>query len=325
MSRQRQLAWSQVKVGLLVLGTLAIAIVMIMNLEQGMGLLSSQTQFRAVVTHTQGLKVGGPVRMTGVDIGNVHQIAIARDSPEVEITFRVKKSVVQHIREDATVYIRPMGLLGDKFLEILPGTPTKPPLPPDSLLTGRAEADLTSVASSATATIANVNEAIKEMQQILLSISQGQGTASKLISDPALYDRSKQVMDNLEAVSEKSLKLLDKVDHGEGTIGRLMTDKELYTRANQAVKELTALATKLNDRNGTLVKLADPALYRRLESFTTRGEQLLAKVESGQGTMGKLVTQDELYVRADKLLTEVEELVAEVKKNPTKFFKFSVF
>jgi phospholipid/cholesterol/gamma-HCH transport system substrate-binding protein len=325
MSRQGQLAWSQVKVGLLVLGTLAILIVMIMNLEQGMGLLSSQTQFRAIVTHTQGLKIGGPVRMNGVDIGNVHQIAIARDSPDVEITFRIKKSVARHIREDATVYIRPMGLLGDKFLEILPGTPTKPPLPPDSLLAGRAEADLTSVATSATATIANVNEAIKEMQQILLSISQGQGTASKLISDPALYDRSKQVIDNLEAVSEKSLKLLDKVDHGEGTIGRLMTDKELYARANQAVKELTALATKLNDQNGTLVKLADPTLYKRLENFTTRGEQLLAKVESGQGTMGKLVTQDELYKRADKLLTDVEELVAEVKKNPTKFFKFSVF
>ncbi len=325
MSRQGQLAWSQVKVGLLVVTALAILVIMIMNLEQGMGLLSSQTKFRAVVPHTQGLKVGGPVRMNGVDIGNVHQIAIAQDQPKVEITFTVKKSVAQHIREDATVNIRPMGLLGDKFLEVLPGTPAKPSLPPDSLLVGQAEADLTSVATDATATIENVNTAIKEMQQILLSISQGQGTAGKLLSDPTLYNQSKQVLDNLGAVSEKSLKLLDKVDHGDGTIGRLVTDKELYTRANQAVKELTALATKLNDQNGTLVKLADPTLYKRLESFTTRGEQLLAKVESGQGTMGKLVTQDELYQRADKLLTEVEELVAEVKKNPTKYFKFSVF
>jgi phospholipid/cholesterol/gamma-HCH transport system substrate-binding protein len=325
MSRQRQLAWSQVKVGLLVVGALTVLVIMIMNLEEGMGLLSSKTRFRAVVPHTQGLKVGGPVKMNGVDIGNVHRIAIAQDPPKVEITFTVKKDVAQHIREDARVNIRPMGLLGDKFLEILPGTPTKPPLPPDSLLVGHAEADLTSIASDATATIENVNQAIKEMQQILVSLSQGQGTAGKLLSDPALYNQSKQVLNNLEAVSEKSLKLLDKVDHGEGTIGRLVTDKELYARANQAVKELTALATKLNDQNGTLVKLTDPTLYKRLDSLTSRGEFLLSKVESGEGTMGKLVTQDELYKRADKLLTDVEALVADVKKNPTKYFKFSVF
>ncbi|MBI3603226.1 MAG: MCE family protein, partial [Nitrospirae bacterium] len=206
MSRQRQLMWSQAKVGLLVLVALTILVIMIMNLEQGMGLISSQTKFRAVVPHTQGLKVGGPVRMNGVDIGNVHQIAIAQDSPNVEIVFTVKKSVAAHIKEDASVNIRPMGLLGDKFLDILPGTPSKPPLPQGSLLVGQAEADLTSVTSGATATIEHVNAMIKDMQQILTSISQGQGTASKLISDPALYDRSKHVIDNLEAVSEKSLK-----------------------------------------------------------------------------------------------------------------------
>jgi hypothetical protein len=38
-----------------------------------------------------------------------------------------------------------------------------------------------------------------------------------------------------------------------------------------------------------------------------------------------LVASDELYIRADKLLTEMEQFVAEVKKNPTKYFRFSVF
>jgi len=37
------------------------------------------------------------------------------------------------------------------------------------------------------------------------------------------------------------------------------------------------------------------------------------------------VTNDELYARADKLLSEMEEFLADVKKNPTKYFKFSVF
>ncbi len=325
MSRQTQLRWSQVKIGLLVLIALTVLVTMIMNLEEGLGLLSRQTKFRAIVDHTQGLKVGGPVRMNGVDIGNVHRIAIAGDSPRVEITFTVKTNVAPHIREDASVIIRPMGLLGDKFVEILPGTPSKPPLASGGVLVGQAEADIGGIASTATATIENVNAAIRELQRLLLTISQGQGTAGKLLTDPALYDRSAKVLEKIETASEKSIALLDKVDRGEGTIGRLMTDKEIYNRASQAVKELNDLAAKLNNQNGTLMKLTDPTLYQRLAALTSRGEQLLNKVENGEGTIGKLVTKDELYARADKLLSEMEEFLADVKKNPTKYFKFSVF
>ena len=79
MTRQTQLRWSQVKIGLLVLVALTILVAMIMNLEEGLGLLSRQSKFRAVVSHTQGLKVGGPVRMNGVDIGS--SPAPCRSSP----------------------------------------------------------------------------------------------------------------------------------------------------------------------------------------------------------------------------------------------------
>jgi phospholipid/cholesterol/gamma-HCH transport system substrate-binding protein len=325
MTRQGQLRWSQLKVGLLVIIAAVFSTLMIMNLEQGMGLFSRQTAFRAEVPHTQGLKVGGPVRMNGVDIGNVHNIMIAETSPKVEIAFTVKRRVAPHIHEDATVSIRPMGLLGDKFLDILPGSPDKPPMPPGGILKGSAEMDLTSLASGATVTFEQVNQAIREVQQLLTRINQGEGTASKLITDPALYDRSKEVLDNMAVASEKSIKLLDKVEKGEGTVGQLLSDKELYVRANRAVKDLSELAERLNDKNGTLAKLSDPTLYTRLDELTSRGELLLAKLENGEGTIGKLVTKDELYQRADKLLTEVEDFVTEIKTNPTKYFKFSVF
>jgi phospholipid/cholesterol/gamma-HCH transport system substrate-binding protein len=325
MSRYAQLRWAEVKVGLLVLVALTMLVVMIMSLEEGVGLPGSQYQFRAVVPHTQSLKVGAPVRMNGVDVGNVRQISIGQDTPKVEITFSVNRDVAAHIRDDATVSIRPMGLLGDKFLEILPGSPSRPPLAVGSLLVGQAETDFSGITAGASATIENLNNAIREIQHILASFSQGQGTASKLLADPGLYDRSQRVIEKLELASDKSIALLDKVGRGEGTIGRLVTDKEIYDRASQAVKELAELTARLNNRDGTLVKLTDPALYQRLDALTARGEQLLTKVETGEGTLGKLVTRDELYTRADKLLTDVEALVDDVKKNPAKYFKLSVF
>ena len=179
--------------------------------------------------------------MNGVDIGNVHRIVIAGDSPRVEITFTVKMNVAPHIREDASVVIRPMGLLGDKFVEILPGTPSKPPLAPGGVLVGQAEADIGGIASGATTTIENVNAAIRDIQRLLLAISQGEGTASKLLTDPSLYDRSTKVLEKLEVASDKSIVILDKVNRGEGTIGQLVSDKDLYNRASQILQVLSLL------------------------------------------------------------------------------------
>src|SRR5205809_2096185 len=258
MSRYAQLRWAEVKVGLLVLVALNMLVVMIMNLEKGVGLPGSQHQFRAVVPHTQSLKVGAPVRMNGVDVGNVRQISIGQDTPKVEITFSVNRDVAAHIRDDATVSIRPMGLLGDKFLEILPGTPSRPPLAVGSLLVGQAETDFSGITAGASATIENLNNAIREIQHILASFSQGQGTASKLLTDPGLYDRSQRVIEKLEVASDKSIALLNKVDRGEGTIGRLVTRDELYTRADKLLTDVEALVDDVKK---------NPAKYFKLSVF----------------------------------------------------------
>ncbi len=304
---------------------IGLLVAAIINLEHGVELLARQTEYRAVVDHTQNLKVGGPVRMNGVGIGNVRAIALAKDAPRVIITFTVSRGVASHIREDASVRIRPMGLLGDKFLEILPGTPSKPAMAPGTQLSGVADVDINLLAAGVTGTITHVNTAIREIQRILVSLSNGQGTAGKLLTDPTLYDSSKVVIEKLDAASDKSIALLDRVERGEGTIGKLISDRGMYDRVNKAVQELTQLAERLNNKNGTLAKLAEPGLYQRLDSLTRRGNALFTGLERGEGTIGKLVTEDELYIRMDTLLTDMEDLVADLKKNPSKYYSFSVF
>jgi phospholipid/cholesterol/gamma-HCH transport system substrate-binding protein len=314
-----------VKVGTVIVLALLLLAAMILNLEEGMGLLGRKTTFRAVVDHTQGLKIGSPVRMNGVDIGNVHKIAIGAEAARVEITFTVQSHVAPHIRQDAAISIRALGLLGDKYLEILPGTASLPPLPVGSTLVGTAESDLSHFATNASSTIERVNAALEQLQSALTAITKGPGTTGKLVNDPELYNRSRAAVDKLEQVSDKGLAILGKVERGEGTVGKLVADQALYDRASKAAAGLNELAGRLNNPQGTLIKLADPALYAKLEHLTARGETLLSKLERGEGTVGKLVSSDDLYVRADKLLTDVEELVADIKKNPKKYLKLSVF
>lgn len=326
MDRHGQLRASQVKVGFLIIVALAVLVFMVINLEEGMGLFVRHAQYRVRVDNTLGLKIGGPVRMNGVDVGNIRKIAIGEAAPTVEITFTIQRPLAPYIREDASVTIGALGLLGDKFLELHPGSASKPLLPIGGTLASRAGGtDLGNITTTAGETLERMNEALREIQKVLARLNEGQGTAGKVLSDSTLYDRSTQVLEKLETAADKGVGLLSKVERGEGTVGQLLSDKELYARASRAVNDLNELSSRLARKDGSLTKLSDPELYQRIETLTKRGEALLVKVERGEGTVGKLVNNDELYQRADKLLTEVETLVAEVKKNPAKFFKFSVF
>jgi len=326
MRPRAQVRWLQLKVGLVIIAAVAGILVAIMNLNEGMGLFRQQATFRALVDDSHGIKVGAPVRLNGVDTGNVIRIAIDSSSGKVSLTFTINQDIVPLLRRDAAVLIRPMGLLGDKYLELLPGTPKEPPLQNGSVLTGQAESDITGLADSATATLENVNRSLKDLQTILTGLKEGKGTAGKLVTDPALFDHTTTLLRKAEAISDKTAQLLARIEKGEGTLGQLVMDRSFYDRAAAAVDELQKVAALLNRPDGSLGRLArDPSLYQRLDSITTKSEVLVERIERGDGTLGKLVTQDQLYQRADKVLTEMENLLADVRKNPTKYFKFSVF
>ena len=326
MMRRTQTGWAQLKVGIVILIAIAGMLVAILNLNEGMGVFSPRSMFRAHLDDSQGIKVGAPVRMSGVDIGNVKQVAIETGNGKVAVEFTVSNDVRPLLHRDAAVLIRPMGLLGDKYLELLPGSPKQPALPDGAVLSGRGETDITGVAGSATETLLTVNRTLKDIQGILAGLNEGKGTAGKLITDTELYDHTAKLIRKVDTVSEHTTQLLAKIERGEGSLGQLITNRTFYDRANAAAEELQKLSVALNQADGSLGRLArDPALYQRLEGLTTKGEALVEKIERGDGTLGKLVTQDQLYKRADKVLTEIEALLSDIKNNPTRYFKFSMF
>ena len=327
MMRRTDTTWPQVKVGVVLILGIAAILYTIMNLNSGMGVFTAASTFHASLTDSQGIKVGAPVRISGVDVGNVKGVRIDAGKGSVAIEFSVNNDMRPLLHDDAAIMIRPMGLLGDKYLDLLAGSPTQPPLPDGAVLSGRGDTtDITGVAGSATATLQNVDQTLRELKGILTGISSGKGTAGKLVTDSALYDHTAQLVRKVDTLSERTSQLIASIERGDGTVGKLMTDRALYDRATAAVGEMQKLGALLNHPDGTLGKLArDPALYQRLEGVTTKGEALMGKIEHGDGTLGKLVNQDQLYKRADKVLSEVEGLITDIKKNPNRYFKFSVF
>src|SRR2546428_9020390 len=201
MRSRTHVSWLQLKVGLVLLAAVAGILVAILNLNEGMGLFGRQATLRALVADSHGIKVGAPVRFNGVDTGNITRIAIDSSNGKVSLTFTVNNDIRPLLRRDAAVLIRPMGLLGDKYLELLPGTSKEPALPDGAVLTGQAEPDITGVADSAAATLESVSHSLKDLQTILIGLKEGKGTAGKLAPAPAPHPRPMARPQNAEPSS----------------------------------------------------------------------------------------------------------------------------
>ena len=135
MSKERSI---EVKVGLLILVALGI----LGGFVLVMGGLSFERTYAIYVDFDNpgGLQTGAPVRIAGVTVGKVDELqfrggdAVTGRRTMVRAKLDVKTKVRDTIREDAEFYVTTQGVLGEQFLAIEPGTPTKPVLDPDKTI-----------------------------------------------------------------------------------------------------------------------------------------------------------------------------------------------
>src|ERR1019366_7859569 len=121
MPSQKEIKWSQLKVGSLVVAALAALVVLIFLMSDSTGgLFTRKIGFRAYFENANGLKVGAPVTLDGVTIGNVTNVRILphHEPTAVEVQVRVGAQFLPSLHTDSTVAIFSAGVLGDSFLDI---------------------------------------------------------------------------------------------------------------------------------------------------------------------------------------------------------------
>ncbi len=117
----------EMQAGLFLLGGLIVAMFTILMMG-GDSMFEKTFKVHLEVSDTAGLSKGGLVRSGGVRIGVVDDIKFSENYENVRITLKLNESVHQRIREDSVVRFQTQGVLGDKYLEVLGGSPDKPVL-----------------------------------------------------------------------------------------------------------------------------------------------------------------------------------------------------
>lgn len=353
MPSQQEVKWSQLKVGVIVLVSLALlsTLLFLMTSASGMSLFSKKITADAYFQNSNGLKDGGEVQLQGVTIGEVKKILIATDPAHkltpVHVIMKLEPKFQSDLHTDSRASLAKVGLVGDTVVNINSQLANGPLLQDGDQLPTNEPADIDAVMQSSKQTLDTLNQTLGKLSKIVDGINQGEGTAGQLIKNPALFNNANETIAQLKLLATN-------INEGKGSAGKLLHDDTLYNHLNDTATKLDAVASNISSGKGSAGKLLnddalynnlnsalghanslladvdagkgglgllmkDPAFAKKLDDTVTKLDTLLTGIDNGQGTIGKLATDDAAYTNLNKLLTESTTLVTMLRQDPKKY------
>ena len=315
------------------------------------GFFTRRITLVAYFDNAEGLRIGAPVRLSGVDIGNVAHIFVVPDKDKqltpVKIVMKVSTKYSFNLRRDTRTVLETAGVLGETFMDLDSSQAVGPPAQDGDTLPTLIHPDFNEVVRSSQSTLQNMDALLKRADRILAFAESGKGSLGKLIYDPTLYDRFSQTVAELKTVVDEIAKgqgslgqlinsndaynkfvatldkmngVVDDLQQGKGTAGKFLKDPSLYNNANDTVANLKKVSEDLNAGKGTAGRLLkDEELGKKIDTTMTKLAALTSEIEAGQGTVGKLFKDDTLYNNANEMLVEGRNLIKAIRENPKKY------
>ncbi len=311
MKRSTKVKWGEIKVGVLI----AIAIFVLLWASfsgTGTSIFDKKVGYIAYFDNVSGLVKGAPVWIAGVEVGNVKSIKFVNldSAGQIELKLRVKESVTNMITVDARIRLATIGMLGDKYVEIIPGTLGKQLIAEDGAIRTDATGDLAAIMSEGEELITSSRKVMGNLCDITAGLKDGEGTIGQLLTNNQLHTELTGLIASMTVLMDG-----------------LQKNQERITSAMENIStDLADVTAKANSNSGTIGKLlSDPKLYDNLHSSSGRIDSILSKINQGQGTAGAMVNDDELYQEIKNLVVRINNLVTDIEQNPHKYLKFSVF
>lgn len=300
-----------VRVGLFTLLGIALAWITFEALSGGQIFKPEGYTLVAPFANLKGLKAGDEVLMAGVNIGSVAETRLGQQRVEAVLTIDPQV----RIPDDAVASVETSSLLGAQHLAIS---------------FGKSPTFLADGAEIRTRNTVDMNEVIAQLGSLGAKLESVADGVSKALGggeggSTSLFTRlDTLVTENGPRLSETIANLQDittKLRQGEGTMGRLINDPKLHDELLASVGEIKAAAadarTFLGDSKGLFadmrsgkgalgVLLYDEATAESIRVTATNLRELSTKLNSGEGTFGKLLADDTLYREAQGLIKKAD-------------------
>ena len=286
---------------------------------QEISIRKSNYTFNVLFDNIQGLYVGDQVDMLGKKIGKVSHSRIIGQKIAVELS--IDNSFSFSIPVDSKIEVKSEGLIGSKFISISPGLNTKEFILPGETVEGLREFDFAEITPgivpltqdlSAFARRLKATLGEEEKDNIRLTIHNIESLTAEL--DTFVYNYRNIISDNDKKNFQDFIKNLS------GTVKDLKygVNKEI-NKLDGMLDDLKKVTDKSEELSSTITELKKSSEF--FAKSTEKFNKILNKIDNGEGTMGKLVSDSALYENMNNLVNEMRTLVDDIKENPAKYMK----
>jgi len=276
---------AEAKVGIFVV--IGLIILGYMSMKVGDLTLSKDKGYNIEVMFDSatGLARDVTVEIAGVEVGRVKKIALQQG--KALVVLRLEPDLV--IRKNDTAIIRTRGILGDKYVEIIPGSVNAAPIPAGERITRTAPVTDMDVLMN---TLGEVAQDIKALTNSLSSVL---GTDTGEATLKAIVDNIKEVVVTLNQTIQSS----------KDDVGEIVDNMTVFS------KTLKELGDRNKDDIGTIIKSAGSVL-ESMESMIANLNEISDKINQGQGSIGKLINDDEAVVNLNQTLAALKEITQRI-------------
>ena len=283
-----------IKVGLFATVCLVVLTVLIWKVEDINPFHKNGRHIDAMFATVAGLDDKSAVRMAGVRIGRVDGIGLATDGRSARVRLLLEQPVA--LTAGTAARIANLGLLGDKYVEIVPGPPNAPPLPPDAVLQGTAPISW----DQAMAKLDNIGASIEKVTSSFGGGNLG-NTINGLVQDLQLTSAEIRAL-----VAENRANVAATVRNFDAVSTTLA--KELPLIAAQTQRALDQIAGVIAENRGDLQASMGNVreITTHLQTSVDNLNKITGEIASGHGTVGKLVNSEEAYNTAVSTLDSIK-------------------
>ncbi|MDP6980591.1 MAG: MlaD family protein [Myxococcota bacterium] len=309
-------------VGGFFIATLVALAIAVLSLTSESGLFPNQYRIYGHFDNVQGLLPGAPVWMAGKEVGRVEAVEFTEfgSGQPILITMRVNRGVQNRVRTDSVASIGTIGVLGDSYIEIQPGSPdgsvlidgeeivTLSPTNLYAVLAQGTEAlgAVSNLATNLNAVVSDVREegvitkaasAVDAASGIILEVQDGSGLLHSLLYDEAEGSGVASIEGSLASLEA----ILKEVETGDGMLHSLIYGDPNGDGAdlNDAIASISGILDQVENGEGLLHALIYDADTGKLSddaiSAVAHLNEILARIDNADGTLGLLVSDPKLY------------------------------
>jgi len=199
----------------------------------------------------RGLMEGNNVRFSGINVGSVKKITMISDS-SVVLDLSVREDYAKFIYRNSIVEIGQEGLVGNKLVNILPGTPESGMIEKGTFLKARKSIDYDKMLEESRDILIQTREAITSFNSVAQKIDLGHGDLGKLVNESTITGNLNVSITKLnEALTNIDL-ITQKINNGEGDLGKLINYKDITTNTQEILTVLKQTVLKADSTVGHL-------------------------------------------------------------------------